>query len=114
MTSFNFACSVAQSCFTLSTPWTVVHQVPLSMEFSRQEHWSGFPFLSPGDLPDPGIEPASPASLVLTGRFFTTEPPWKPHLTFDHLLKGLISNSVTMELGRQHMIWGHHAVHSDT
>ena len=42
-------------------PWTVVHQAPPSMEFSRQEHWSGLPFPSPGDLPNPGIEPWSPA-----------------------------------------------------
>ena len=42
-------------------PWTVVHQVPLSVGFSRQEYWSGLPFPSPGDLPDPGIEPRSPA-----------------------------------------------------
>ena len=44
-----------------STPWTVAYQAPLSMEFSRQEYWSGWPFPSPGDLPDPGIEPGSPA-----------------------------------------------------
>ena len=44
-----------------ATPWTVAHQAPLSMEFSRQEYWSGLPFPSPGDLPDPGIEPRSPA-----------------------------------------------------
>ena len=43
------------------TPWTVAQQVPLSMGFSRQEYWSGLPFLSPGDLPDPGIELRSPA-----------------------------------------------------
>ena len=42
------------------TPWTVVHQAPLSMGFSRQEYWSGLPFPSPGELPDPGIEPRSP------------------------------------------------------
>ena len=42
------------------TSWTVAHQAPLSMEFSRQEYWSGLPFPSPGDLPDPGIEPGSP------------------------------------------------------
>ena len=42
------------------TPWTVTHQAPPSMEFSRQKYWSGLPFLSPGDLPDPGIEPGSP------------------------------------------------------
>ena len=43
-----------------ATPWTVAHQAPLSMEFSRQGYWSGFPFPSPGDLSDPGIEPRSP------------------------------------------------------
>ena len=43
------------------TPWTVAHQAPLSIGFSRQEYWSGFPFPSPGDLPNPGIEPMSPA-----------------------------------------------------
>ena len=59
------------------TPWTIVHQAPLSMGFSRQEYWSGLPFLSPGDLPKPGIKPVSPA---LAGRFFTTEPPGKPFM----------------------------------
>ena len=44
-----------------ATPWTIAYQSPLSMAFSRQEYWSGFPFLSPGDLPDPGIEPGSPS-----------------------------------------------------
>ena len=50
-----------------ATPWTVAQQAPLSMEFPRQEYWSGLPFPSPGNLPDPGIEPASPA---LVGGFF--------------------------------------------
>jgi len=54
------------------TPWTVVHQAPLSMEFSRQEDWSELPFPSPGDLPDPGIEPRSPA---LQSDSLPTEPP---------------------------------------
>ena len=44
-----------------ATPWTVTHQAPRSMGFSRQEYWSGLPFPSPGDLSDPGIKPASPA-----------------------------------------------------
>ena len=44
-----------------ATPWTVAHQAPLSMGFSRQEYWSGLPFFSPGELPDTGIEPGSPA-----------------------------------------------------
>ena len=51
---------VAQSCPTFATPWTVAHQAPPSMGFSRQEYWSGLPFPPPGDLPDPGIEPRSP------------------------------------------------------
>ena len=49
---------------TFATPWTIDHQAPLSMGFPRQEYWSGLPFPSPGDLPDPGIETTSPA---LTG-----------------------------------------------
>ena len=44
-----------------ATPWTVAHQAPSPMEFSRQEYWSGLPYPSPGNLPDPGIEPRSPA-----------------------------------------------------
>ena len=46
------------------TPWTVAHQAPLCMEFSRKEYWSGLPFPSPGDLPYPGIKPRSPALQV--------------------------------------------------
>ena len=56
-------------------PRAVAHQAPLSMGFPRQEHWSGLPLPSPEDLPDPGIEPASP---ILAGRFLTDEPPEKP------------------------------------
>ena len=52
---------VAKSCPDLGTPWTVAHQAPLSMGFSRPPYWSELPFPSPGDLPDPGIEPGSPA-----------------------------------------------------
>ena len=52
---------VAKSCPTLPNPWTVAYQTPLFMGFSRQEYWSGLPFPSPGDLPDPGIEPRTPA-----------------------------------------------------
>ena len=61
-----------------ATPWTVACQSPLFMRFSRQEHWSGLPFPSPGDLPDSGIKLASLTSPALGGRFFTTEPPGKP------------------------------------
>ena len=52
---------VAQSCPTLCIPWTITHQAPLSMGFFRQEYCSGLLFLSPGDHPEPGIEPVSPA-----------------------------------------------------
>ena len=52
---------VAKSFPTLSTPWGLARRAPLSMGFSRQEYWSGFPFPSLGDVPDPGIEPGSPA-----------------------------------------------------
>ena len=57
------------------TPWIVAQQAPLSMEFFRQEYWSGLPFSSPGGLPDPGIEPCSPA---LQGDSLPSEPPGKP------------------------------------
>ena len=57
----------------------LAHQAPLFMEFSKQEHWSGLPFPTPGDLPSPGVKSASPASLAVVGGFFTTGPPGKPH-----------------------------------
>ena len=73
-----------------ATPWTVAHQAPLSMAFSRQEDWSGLPCSSPGDLPNPGIKPASLMSAVLADKSFlyhglhlgspqskTLEPFWK-------------------------------------
>ena len=52
---------VTKSCLTLATPWTVALQAPLPVGFSRQEYWNGLPFPSPGDLPDPRIEPGSAA-----------------------------------------------------
>ena len=58
-----------------ATPWTVAHQAPLSMGFSRQEYWSGLLCSPPGDLPDPGMKPASPA---LAGGLLTTEPLGRP------------------------------------
>ena len=57
------------------TPWTVAHQAPPTMGFSRQEYWSGLPFPSPGNLPDLGIKPRSPA---LWADALTSEPPGKP------------------------------------
>ena len=59
--------------------WTVARQAPLSMGFSRQEHWSGLPFPSPGDPPDPEMEPVSPA---LAGRFFTISAIWEEALFY--------------------------------
>ena len=59
------------------TLWTVARQAPLSMEFSRQEHWSELLFPSPGDLPDLGMELKSLVSPALAGRFFTPAPPGK-------------------------------------
>ena len=71
----SWACCVLL-CLVMSEslwlPWTVARQTSLSMEFSRQGYWSRLPFPSSGDLPDPGIEPTSPA---LIGKFFTAEPP---------------------------------------
>ena len=72
-----------------ATLWTVARQAPLSVGFLRQEHWSGLPFPPPGDLPNPGIKPLSPA---LAGRFFSTELPGK--------LKGLKPKLVTPKKGQ--------------
>ena len=63
---------VLSRVWLFATPWTVTHQAPLSMGFSGQEYWSRLPSPSPGDLPNPGIEPTSPASPALAGGFFTT------------------------------------------
>ena len=73
-----FVCVHAQSFShvqVFATLWTVAHQAPLSMAFSKQEYWSGLPFSSPGDIPKTGIELAFPA---LAGGFFTAVPPRKP------------------------------------
>ena len=71
-------CAQLLGCLQLfATPWTIACQAPLSMEFSRQEYWSGLPFPSPGDLPDPVIEPRSP---TLQADALTSEPPGKPYM----------------------------------
>ena len=72
-------CSVASD---FATPWTVAYQAPPSMGFSRQEYWSGLPFPSPGDLPNPGIDPGSP---TLQADALTSEP---PHKTIWHIVFG--------------------------
>ena len=68
---------VTQLCPTSCDPWTVAHQAPLSMGFSRQEYWSGLSFPPPGDLPDPGTEPWPPA---LQADSLLSEPPEKPKI----------------------------------
>ena len=69
------------SCFSgvwlFAAPWTIAHQAPLSMGFSREDPWSGLPCLPPGDLPNPGIQPVSLISPALEGGFFTTSTTWK-------------------------------------
>ena len=60
-----------------ATPWTVAHQTPLSMGFSRQEYWSGLPYPPPGDLPNPGVKPRSPSLQV---DFLPSEPPGNPRV----------------------------------
>ena len=90
-------CLLSQfSCVWLFvTLWTVAHQGPLSLEFSRQEYWSGLPFRPPGDLPDPGMEPKSLTSPALAGGFFTNSATWIIEL------KNLGSNSeVLSSFGR--------------
>ena len=68
-----FSCSAVSDSFM--NPWTVAHQAPLSIGFPRQEYWSGLSFPSPGSLPNPEIESASPA---LASGLLTTEPPGRP------------------------------------
>ena len=70
-------CQLLSPVQLFATPWTVAHKAPLSMEFSRQEYWSGLPFPIPGDLPDAGIQSRSLVSPALAGGFFTTSAPGK-------------------------------------
>ena len=83
------------SCFRgvplFSTLWTVSHQTPLSMRFSRQEYWSGLPCHSPGNLSNPGIEPVFLMSPALAAKFFTISTTWEApevHSLFKNLLNG--------------------------
>ena len=75
-----------------AAPWTVAYQAPPSMEFSGQECWSGLPFPSPGDLPDPGIEPRSP---TLQADTLPSEPPGKPRIPEMYLTDTLHMFEVT-------------------
>ena len=81
------SCTCMPSCFSrvqlFATLGAVDPQAPLSMGFPRQKYWSGLPFLTPGDLHDPGIEPTSLMSPALAGRFFTTHAAWEaPRVVF--------------------------------
>ena len=90
------AWACAQSLYHIRlfvTPWNVAHQAPLSMGFSWQEYWSGFPFLPPGDLPDPGIEYMSPASPALQPNSLLLSHKGSPWRSW------ILKNS---EFGRQH------------
>ena len=71
-------CLVLSQVRLFPTPWTVAHQAPLSLRFSRQEYWSGLPYPSPGDLPNPGIKPTSPTIPALAGGSIPLAPPRKP------------------------------------
>ena len=70
----------------LATLWTVAHQAPLSMGFTRQEYWSGLPCPPPGNLPDPGIEPTSFMSPALAGGLFTASATWEAHIKTKQVL----------------------------
>ena len=76
-TDLEFLCSAVSYSVIL---WTVAGQAPLSMEFSRQEYWSGLPFPTPGDLLDPGVKPSSLASPALAEGFLTSVPLGKLNL----------------------------------
>ena len=102
----NQCCLVTKSCPTLCNPRTVTRLTPLSMGFPRQKYWSGLPFPSPEDLPDPGIEPMS---LALAGIFFITEPPGKSEsqylLVINQINMLLFSHLVVSDSLRPHGPW---------
>ena len=77
---------VLQLCLALATPWTVAYQAPLSMEFPRQEYWSGLPCPPVGDLPRSGIEPKSLVSPALASEFFTTSITQEALCTYNTVL----------------------------
>ena len=100
--SCTHACQVTLIVSDSVTPWTVTHQAPLSMGFSRQEDWSGLLCPPPGDPSDPGIKPRSPASPALACGFFTTSTTWEalindppPH-PLPVAVKSLLSSVLTL------------------
>ena len=94
----NRACVL--SCVRLfATPQTHPTRLLCPWDFPRQEHWSRFPFPLPGDLPNPGAEPVTPASPALAGRFFTTEPPGKPSCSYIDSISPSGVNFIAVESG---------------
>ena len=97
-----------------SIPWTIAHQAPLSVGFSRQGYWSGLPFPSPENLPDPGIEATSLASPALTSRFFTTSATWEFHQNeeahkMEHVMeKDIQLHTIITRWGRFKVFWSHY------
>ena len=81
-----YICAYAQSLNSVllfRTPWTIAHQAPLSMGLSLQEYWSGLPFPTPGDLPNPGMEPTSPVSPTLAGGWILCHcATWEAHILY--------------------------------
>ena len=92
--------SVASVMSDSSQPRIVAHQAPLSLEFSRQEYSSGLPHPPPGDLPNPGTKPVSPASLALQADSFYTEPPGKSSM--DHPYSQILQRT----FGKKKCMWG--------
>ena len=100
-------CAQLVTCVWLfATPWTVAHQTLLSMVFSRQEYWSGLPFPTPGDLPNPGIKPMSSMSPKLSGRFLTIVPPGKPVASSYLGYNDLFLCSLVVHHVSDHSDWG--------
>ena len=89
-------CEVGSVISDSSTLWTITHQAPLSMQFFRQEYWSGLPCPPPGDLPDPGIKPASLMSPALAGRFFTIRATWEAPISYQLVLNNSVLNFVKL------------------
>ena len=90
------ACVLSHSSHVqpLATLWTISCHAPLSMGFSRQEYWTGLPCPPPGNLPDPGLKPASSVIPCIAGGFFTTEAPGKPMLSLSWHLSCLVFSEV--------------------
>ena len=108
------ACSVAQLLSHVqifATRWTVAHQAHLSIEFSRQEYWSGLLSPPPGDLPDPGIKPTAPVFPELAGRFFTAELAGKPTMHCSRCKKPLWCQT-NGDLGKQNILKGPYLFHT--